>query len=83
MVSGPALRAFAIFHSSECADVVNVPGGRGAVAVDKSSAETAADIATRPIAALTIKLLGILLVGDLLALFTIIPPVTGQDDPSS
>jgi hypothetical protein len=27
MLAGPALSAFAIFHSSECADVVNVPGG--------------------------------------------------------
>src|ERR1700730_16826584 len=29
MVVGPALSAFAIFHSSECADVENVPGGKG------------------------------------------------------
>src|SRR6516164_2524141 len=28
MLAGPALSAFAIFHSSECADVVNVPGGQ-------------------------------------------------------
>jgi hypothetical protein len=71
MVSGPALRAFAIFHSSECADVVNVPGGRGVVAVDRSSAKTAADIATRPIAALTAPLLVTLLVADLLEFSTI------------
>src|SRR5262245_60216698 len=35
MLAGPALSAFAIFHSSECADVVNVPGGNGAVAEEK------------------------------------------------
>src|SRR5215469_8828242 len=34
---GPALSAFLIFHSSECADVVNVPGGSGSVADDRSS----------------------------------------------
>ena len=38
MVVGPALSALAIFHSSECADVVNVPGGNGAVADERSSA---------------------------------------------
>src|SRR5215469_1962889 len=38
MVVGPALNALAIFHSSECADVVNVPGGNGAVADERSSA---------------------------------------------
>src|SRR6516165_257310 len=35
MLAGPALSAFAIFHSSECADVVNVLGGNGAVADEK------------------------------------------------
>src|SRR6516165_11453122 len=44
IASGPALRAFAIFHSLECALVVNVPAGNGAVAVDISSANVAADI---------------------------------------
>ena len=38
MVVGPALSALAIFHSSECADVVNVPGRNGAVADERSSA---------------------------------------------
>ena len=38
MLAGPALSAFAIFHSSECADVVNVPGANGVVAVARSSA---------------------------------------------
>jgi hypothetical protein len=37
MLAGPALSAFAIFHSSECADVVNIPGGNGAVAEERSS----------------------------------------------
>src|SRR5258708_4027045 len=37
MLAGPALSAFAIFHSSECADVVNVPGGNGVLAVEGSS----------------------------------------------
>src|SRR5262249_14107262 len=37
ITGGPALSAFLIFHSSECADVVNMPGGSGAVAEDKSS----------------------------------------------
>jgi hypothetical protein len=32
------LNAFTIFHSSECSDIVNVPGGNGAVAVERSSA---------------------------------------------
>ena len=50
MVAGAALSAFAIFHSSECADVVNVPGGKEAVAVERSSARAASEIATRPIA---------------------------------
>jgi hypothetical protein len=49
-LAGPALRAFSIFHSSECADVVNVPGGRGALAVERSSAQAADEIAARPIA---------------------------------
>jgi hypothetical protein len=35
MAAGPALSAFAIFHSSECADVVSVPEGNGAVAERK------------------------------------------------
>src|SRR5262249_24618047 len=51
MLAGPALRAFAIFHSSECADVVNVPGGNGAVAEERSSAEAVEEIATNPITA--------------------------------
>src|ERR1700757_5512548 len=50
MLAGPALSAFSIFHSSECADVVKVPGGKGALAVDKSSAQAIDDVATRPIA---------------------------------
>jgi hypothetical protein len=37
MLAGPALSALAIFHSSECAEVVNVPGGKGVVAVERSS----------------------------------------------
>src|SRR5260221_4878020 len=37
MLAGPALSAFAIFHSSECADVVNVPGGNGVLAVEGAS----------------------------------------------
>src|SRR5262245_12758052 len=51
MLAGPALSAFAIFHSSECADVVNVPGGHGAVAEDRSSAKSVEEIATNPITA--------------------------------
>src|ERR1700756_2600213 len=50
MLAGPALSAFAIFPSSECADVVNVPGVRGAVAVERSSAKATDDIAVRTIA---------------------------------
>src|SRR5260370_17722851 len=50
MLAGAALSAFAIFHSSECADVVNVPGGKGAVAVDRSFAEAIGEIAQRLIA---------------------------------
>jgi len=51
MLAGPALRAFAIFHSSECATVVNVPGGNGAVAEERSSPKAIEEIATHPIAA--------------------------------
>jgi hypothetical protein len=51
MLAVPALSAFAIFHSSECADVVNVPGGNGAVAEEKSSAKAIEEIAANPIAA--------------------------------
>src|SRR5260370_10066338 len=51
MLAGPALSAFAIFHSSECADVVNVPGGSGAVAEEGSSAKAIEDIAAKRIAA--------------------------------
>src|SRR5215475_8033057 len=51
MLAGPALSAFAIFHSSECADVVNVPGGNGAVAEERSSAKAVEEIATNPITA--------------------------------
>src|SRR6516162_7750590 len=51
MLAGPALSAFAIFHSSEWADVVNVPGGKAAVAVERSSATAADEIATNAIAA--------------------------------
>src|ERR1700739_1484191 len=47
MLVGPALRAFAIFHSSECADVVNVPGGNGDVAEERSSAKAIEDIAAK------------------------------------
>src|SRR5260370_31668811 len=50
MLAGAALSAFAIFHSSECADVGNVPGGKGAVAVDRSFAEAIGEIAQRLIA---------------------------------
>ena len=50
MLAGPALSAFSIFHSSECADVVKVPGGNGALAVDRSSAQAIDEVATRPIA---------------------------------
>src|SRR5262249_13316830 len=51
MLAGPALRAFAIFHSSEWAAVVNVPGGNGAVAEERSSAKAVEEIATNPITA--------------------------------
>jgi hypothetical protein len=51
MLAGPALSAFAIFHSSECADVVNVPGSNGAVAEERSSATAIDEIAANPIAA--------------------------------
>src|SRR5262245_52509170 len=51
MLAGPALSAFAIFHSSECADVVNVLGGNGAVAEERSSAKAIEEIAANPIAA--------------------------------
>src|SRR5262245_51549659 len=51
MLAGPALSRFAIFHSSECADVVNVPGGNGAVAEERSSAKAVEEIATNPITA--------------------------------
>src|SRR5215471_4779889 len=51
MLVGPALSAFAFFHSSECADVVNVPGGNGAVAEERSSAKAVEEIATNPITA--------------------------------
>jgi hypothetical protein len=49
-LTGPALSAFAIFHWSECADVVNVPGGNGAVAEDRSLADGVEEIAANPIA---------------------------------
>lgn len=51
MLAGPELSAFAIFHSSECADVVNVTGGNGAVAEGRSSAQAIEEIAANPIAA--------------------------------
>jgi len=51
MLAGPALSAFVTFHSSECADVVNVPGGKGAVAEERSSAKAIEEIAANPIAA--------------------------------
>jgi hypothetical protein len=51
MLAGPALSAFAIFHSSECDDVVNVPGGNGAVAEERSFAKAIEEIAVSPIAA--------------------------------
>src|SRR5262249_40120431 len=51
MAAGPALSAFAIFQSSECAAVVNVPGGNGAVAEELSSAKAVEEIATNPIMA--------------------------------
>src|SRR5215475_1349358 len=57
MLAGPALSAFTIFHSSECADVVNVPGGNGAVAEERSSAEAVEEIATNPITAKRVLLI--------------------------
>jgi tripartite-type tricarboxylate transporter receptor subunit TctC len=55
MLAGPALSAFAILHSSECTDVVNVPGGNGAVAEERSSrlppGEAIEEIAANPIVA--------------------------------
>jgi hypothetical protein len=57
MLAGPALSAFAIFHSSECADVVNVPGGNGVVAVERSSAQAIDEIVARPIAPYTTPLI--------------------------
>jgi hypothetical protein len=51
MLRGPALSAFAIFHSSECAEVVNVPGRNAAVAEERSSAEALEEIAAKSIAA--------------------------------
>src|SRR5262245_21279686 len=51
MAAGPALSAFAIFQSSECADVVNVPGGNGAVAEDRSSAKAVEEIVAKQITA--------------------------------
>src|SRR5215510_11345065 len=50
ILTGPALSAFAIFHSSECADVVNVPAGNGAVAEERSFDTGVEDIAANPIA---------------------------------
>src|SRR5262249_38256414 len=51
MLAGPALSAFAIFHSSEGADVVNVSGGNTAIAEDRSSAKAVVEIVTNTIAA--------------------------------
>jgi hypothetical protein len=51
MLAGPALSALAIFHSSECADVVNVPGGNCAVAEERSSAKAIEEIAANAMAA--------------------------------
>src|SRR3977135_1772479 len=45
MLAGAALSAFEIFHSSECADVVNVPGSNGVVVVERSSAQAIDEIA--------------------------------------
>src|ERR1700719_4230949 len=56
MLAGPALSAFAIFHSSECADVVNVPGANGVVAVARSSAQAIDEIVARLIAPYTTPL---------------------------
>src|SRR5260370_37328508 len=53
MLAGPALSAFVTFHSSECADVVNAPGGKGVVAVERSSALAIDEIAARLIAPYT------------------------------
>jgi hypothetical protein len=36
LISIPSSVPFSIFHSSECADVVNVPGGKGALTVRSS-----------------------------------------------
>src|SRR5580704_5926600 len=57
MLAGPALSAFAIFHSSECADVVNAPGGNGVVAVERSSAQAIDEIAARLMAPYTTPLI--------------------------
>src|SRR6516225_2441123 len=53
MTDRPALSAFLTFHSSECADVVKVPGGRGAVAEDRSSAGAANANIKKPTATCT------------------------------
>jgi hypothetical protein len=50
-LAGPALTAFAIFHSPECTDVVNVLGGNGAAAEKRFSAKAVEEIAANPIAA--------------------------------
>jgi hypothetical protein len=41
---GPALSAFLIFHASECCMLVNVAGGNGSVAVERSSANAVAEM---------------------------------------
>src|SRR5260221_14357612 len=50
-LAGPALSAFAIFHSSAGAAVVNVPGGNWAAAEGRPSAAAIEEIAAKPIAA--------------------------------
>src|SRR5262245_8641470 len=79
MLAGPALSAFAIFHSSECADVVNVPGGNGAVAEERSSAKAVEEIATNPITAKRVLLHKNLLVpaGRVLASLRNVGPLSG------
>src|SRR5262249_39064848 len=50
ILTGPALSAFAIFHWSECADVVNVPAGNAAVAEERSFETGVEAIPANPIA---------------------------------
>src|SRR5882762_6020421 len=47
--SGPALKAFLISHSSECLRLVKVPGGKGSVADERSSAKACVEETQRQI----------------------------------